>query len=590
MEEFKISYVFGFTPLQQYLVEFDKGRLQVLPFTWNSEKSCWYNMVDSLYKDENITSENWLHWTNQAQNWNSMCADCHSTNLKKEYNPKTKSYNTSWSEIDVSCEACHGAASKHIEWANLAEYARQDIENFGLEVKTSNVNNFEFVDQCARCHSRRTTFSDYYPSDASIYNHLSPNLPTEPNYFIDGQIKDEDYVYGSFTQSEMYMHDVQCNDCHNSHSCELLFEKNELCLQCHKAEDYDTPKHHFHKFSGEEGDSVVSESGVVFQVGEGAECINCHMHGRYFMGVDYRRDHSFRIPRPDLSEKIGTPNACVQCHAEENNEWAQSYIIKWYGESRKSQYGELFFRAQNGDTTSRVELKKIANNELYSSAIRATAIEYLGRFQQLDYKFLYNQLLNIDPKIRLSALRVIPLNSVENFEKVIPLLNDETLAVRMELANKLSGLEINQIPPEYQKAFVSAVEEYIKTLEYNSDFPMGKYSLGNIYYNLKQYEKAEGFYLAVLEQDKELYNVNINLAYLYNTTKQYSKADNCFSNYLEIFPEDGEILFAYGLFLSERGDYKNSLEYLKKAQKISPNNSRIEYNVRELEDFINREN
>jgi hypothetical protein len=271
-------------------------------------------MADSSYKDEVMTHENWLHWTNQAQNWNSMCAECHSTNLQKNYDYQTDSYHTTYSEIDVSCEACHGPGSNHVEWASLPEYSREKFINYGLEVKTSGIDHVAYVDNCVRCHSRKMSLGDFDHSTASIYDHSVPELPGKPSWFVDGQILDEDYVYASFLQSRMYERGVKCNDCHNVHSGKLLFEGNRLCLQCHTADVYDSYSHHHHKGAGEKGKAVVSESGVVFDVGSGTECINCHMHGRYYMGVDYRRDHSFRIPRPDLSIKHGTPNACNQCH------------------------------------------------------------------------------------------------------------------------------------------------------------------------------------------------------------------------------------------------------------------------------------
>ena len=38
MEEFEVAYTFGWEPLQQYLVKFPDGRLQVLPTCWDVEK------------------------------------------------------------------------------------------------------------------------------------------------------------------------------------------------------------------------------------------------------------------------------------------------------------------------------------------------------------------------------------------------------------------------------------------------------------------------------------------------------------------------------------------------------------------------
>jgi len=585
MKEFEIKYVFGYTPLQQYLVEFEGGRLQTLALTWNTEAGNWYYMPDSTYKDMSVDHTNWLHWTNQAQNWNSMCADCHSTNLKKGYDTNTDSYHTTWSEIDVSCEACHGPSSEHLKWANLAEYARKDFTNFGLTIKTSGIDNVQYVDNCVRCHSRRVALSDFDYHTQNIYNHTVPSLPMEQNWHIDGQIKDEDYVYASFTQSRMFMNDIQCNDCHNVHSGKLILDGNALCLQCHKASDYDTKTHTFHKGFGEKGEAVISDAGVKFEVGTGTECINCHMHGQNFMGVDYRRDHSFRIPRPDLSEKNGTPNACNQCHKDKTNNWSKTYIEKWFGISRPFQYGEAFTAANNQEDSADVQLIKIITDDLYPVSIRSAAFNYLSDTPEND-ELIKQALQNIEPSIRLAAINRMNVTTEEDLQKVLPLLYDETKAVRHEIANRLSYLDPNLIPKKYKDAYDEILTERFDILVYNSDFPGGKFNLANYYFTKKDYEKAEHYYLSSIEQDRELHIVEMNLANLYSVIGEPLKAEKILEEYVKDNMENGAALFNYGLILSENKKYEISLEYLIKASEFSPENGRIDYNVAMLYDFF----
>ncbi|NOR74613.1 MAG: hypothetical protein GQ525_05595 [Draconibacterium sp.] len=585
MKEYEVKYVFGYTPLQQYLVEFEGGRLQTLALTWNTLNENWYYMADSVYTGMGVTHTNWLHWTNQAQNWNSMCADCHSTNLQKGYDTNTDTYNTTWSEIDVSCEACHGPSSEHLKWANLAEYARKDFVNYGLTVKTSGIDNRQYVDNCVRCHSRRVALTDFNYQTKSIYNHTIPNLPVEPSWHIDGQIQDEDYVYASFTQSRMFMNDIQCNDCHNVHSGKLILDGNDLCLQCHKAEDYDTKTHTFHKGFGEDGEAVISDSGVLFEVGTGTECINCHMHGQKYMGVDYRRDHSFRIPRPDLSEKNGTPNACNQCHKNETNNWSKTYIEKWFGVSRPYQYGEAFSDANNGKDSADVQLEKIIDNDLYPISIRSAAFNYLSNSPE-NAELINQALQNLEPSIRLAALTQFSINSANDLTKLLPLLYDEIKAVRLEVVNMLSFLDPNLIPEKYKKIYREVLAERFEGLVYNSDFPGGKFNLANHYFVEKDYKKAEEYYLKSIEQDDELHIVEMNLANLYSTIGEPLKAEKVLEEYVRINPENGLALYNYGLILSENTKYEESLEYLIKASSFSPANSRIDYNVAMLYDFF----
>ena len=432
MSEFEIKYTFGIWPLQQYLVEFPGGRLQTLALTWDTISKTWYHMADAVYNGQSIDHTNWLHWTNQAQNWNGMCADCHSTNLVKGYDPETGNYQTTWSEISVGCEACHGPSSGHLEWAALPPMARPADNNTGLVTRTSEINNEQYVDLCARCHARRSTIDDFRHGYAELLDHVVPSLATEPNYYIDGQILEEDYVYGSFAQSKMYMNDVQCNDCHDVHSGRLILQGNDLCLQCHRADLYDTYDHHFHKYVGEEGQSVTSQFGDTYAVGDGASCINCHMPGRYYMGVDYRRDHSFRIPRPDLSERHGTPNACTYCHADKTNRWAADQMEKWYGKALKSNYGTLIATGIRSPDTSGHILSLILGDDLFPPHIKSTALAALYLPGDTIQRRLFEQkLTDPEPLLRHTAISHYDLDTPEDLQRILPLLNDPVRAVRV---------------------------------------------------------------------------------------------------------------------------------------------------------------
>ena len=250
MAEFEISHTFGWHPLQQYLIPFPGGKMQCLPIAWDVKQKKWFH----LYPDLKLDPEEWIYWTNQGQNWNSMCADCHSTELQKNYDPQTGKYDTVWAEINVGCESCHGAGSEHLAWAKLPEMARPKDD--GLLATTSGINNRQQVELCAPCHSRRSMLGDYTHKQQDLLNTEVPRLLEERLYYPDRQIKDEVYVYASFVQSKMYANDVRCSDCHNVHTIKLHQDGNGLCLQCHQASVYDSSTHHFHKQTGETGDPI----------------------------------------------------------------------------------------------------------------------------------------------------------------------------------------------------------------------------------------------------------------------------------------------------------------------------------------------
>ena len=227
MKDFEVTHTFGWYPLQQYLIPFPGGRLQCLPIAWDTQKKEWYD----LNPDNVINPGDWLYWTNAGQNWNGMCAECHSTNLKKNYDLNTDTYRTTWTDIDVGCEACHGPGSKHVEWAETPEMGRPRVDNYNLATRTSEITSGQLVSLCAPCHSRRAILGDYTHAEPDLLDSMLPSLITPELYFPDGQILEEVYVYGSFTQSKMYSRDVKCSDCHDSHSAKLVMEGNDLCLQ-----------------------------------------------------------------------------------------------------------------------------------------------------------------------------------------------------------------------------------------------------------------------------------------------------------------------------------------------------------------------
>jgi len=114
LHDYEVRYTFGVDPLQQYLIEFPDGRFQALSIAWDVEKKRWFH----LYPKQHVDSADELHWTRPSQNWNYMCADCHSTALRKNYDAGANRFRTQWSEISVGCEACHGPGSAHVAWAS----------------------------------------------------------------------------------------------------------------------------------------------------------------------------------------------------------------------------------------------------------------------------------------------------------------------------------------------------------------------------------------------------------------------------------------------------------------------------------------
>ena len=345
MTDFEVKYVFGVRPLQQYMVEIERpsdakpdevGRVQVLRISWDTSKQKWFHLDPPDVTDK-LEPDDPLHWTGITQNWNASCAACHSTDLKKNFNPLANNYHTTFSEIDVSCEACHGPGSYHVDLANRKSPFWDREQGFGL-VKLKTESNLPQIETCAPCHSRRTAIANDFRPGCNFDDYFATQTVMDRVYHHDGQIRDEDYVYGSFIQSKMYHNGIKCSDCHDVHSTKVKFSDNQLCTSCHQhpAGKYDTQNHHHH------------EPGT-----PGASCVECHMPSTTYMLLDARRDHSLRVPRPDMSVSLGTPNACTGCHIDEKK------LVDRKSEKPLTQYLDWIMAAEEGDDVVKAELERV---------------------------------------------------------------------------------------------------------------------------------------------------------------------------------------------------------------------------------------
>ena len=568
MEDYEIAYTFGFRPLQQYLIRFPGGRLQCLSIAWNVDKKRWYH----LYPDTNIPPGDWLHWTRAAQNWNGMCADCHSTNLRKGYDPQADAYNTRWSEIDVSCEACHGPASLHLDWARLPAMARPASEDYGLVISTRGMSSREQVELCAHCHSRRFTLHDYrHEPGTDLLDHLVPTTLEEGLYFPDGQIRDEVYEYASFVQSKMYRHGVRCTDCHDPHSNKRLAEDNSLCLRCHQGDQYNTRDHHFHKEIHEDKPSP------------GWLCKNCHMPQRAYMGIDFRADHSLRIPRPDLSLELGTPSACSQvgCHADKSPEWAADAFTKWYGRARRPHYGRILAWARAGRPETSADLVRLTQDRLYPAIVRATAVSLLHRYPGTEaQRAVARGLEDEESSVRRAALdRVDLLPPEERQRRLVQLLRDPVEGVRIQAARALAETPGRALAPTDESAFRAALSEYEASMRYQMDFASSGYNLGNTYAALGRPEEAERNYLASLRIDPLFVRTRVNYALLLSSLGRNPEAEAQLRAALEAEPDLAEAQYNLALLLMESDRLPEGVATLERVMARMPDFARGFYNL-----------
>jgi len=566
MAEFEVLYTFGIEPLQQYLVSFPGGRLQALSVAWDTEENRWFD----LYPESTFSPDDWLHWTRNGQNWNGMCAECHSTNLKKNYDAATSSFDTTWSEIDVSCEACHGPASLHLAWAEVDPAARPEIKDYGLVVNTGGLDSRQQVDLCAPCHSRRSEFGDYDHTQTHFLDAHLPSLLAEGTYHVDGQILEEDYVWGSFVQSKMYQSGVWCSDCHDAHSLALHKEGNDLCLQCHQAATYDAYEHHFHQKT------------VEGQPSDGALCVKCHMPEQPFMVIDDRADHSIRVPRPDLTRQLGVPNACGQsgCHDDQTVDWSVDAFTQWYGTARRPHFGTVLAAARSGDPDAVEGLILLAEDPLYPAIVRATALHALQAFPGPQaFGVVQRALADDEPLLRVTAVEVVAADGPEQMvELLAPLLFDSVRVVRLRTAARLNAVGREYFTHDQRQTLTKELDDFIDTMKASLDFAASGLTLGNLYEEQRDATQAERFYRTALEVDDLFFPAKVNLAILLSQQGRISESEQLLREVLEAYPDQYDSSYSLALLLVGEGRSDEALPYLARAAGGLPQRARVHYN------------
>jgi tetratricopeptide (TPR) repeat protein len=583
LEPFPVRYTFGVTPLQQYLIDLPGGRLQALSLSWDARPADaggqrWFH----LYPDQNIRHDDPLHWTGLQQNWNYMCADCHSTALRKNYDPTTQEYRTEWSEINVGCEACHGPASNHLAWADRrGEWQTFEAGAKGFRISYDERRGVSWpadpesgvprrsrpretdkeISACAQCHARRAQISEDYEPGRPIGDGYLIALLDDGLYWRDGQMRDEVFNHGSFLQSRMHGSGVTCSDCHEPHSGSLLAPGNAVCAQCHLSAKYDQPEHHRHDAAS-----------------AGARCVGCHMPPTTYMVVDPRHDHSMRVPRPDLSVSLGVPNACNVCHVGQEPEWAAQAVFEWLGRAPGGfqTFAADFDAWDRYLPDARTRLLRLLEDPAQPAIVRASALSRMARDPQPPIVDAAARALDdVDELVRRAAIDVLALTEPVVRARHLPrMTRDPVRAVRITAARALATIDVSV---EFREAVASALEEYVASQTYNLDRPEAHMNLGALYQELGQLDRAEAAYRAALDRYPAGVQARINLADLSRLRQDEAQAQQILREALKADPRAAATHYALGLSYVRSQQPRRALEHLGTAAKLAADEPRYTY-------------
>jgi predicted CXXCH cytochrome family protein len=565
-QTFTIAYTLGYEPLQQYLVDTGGGRLQALPFAWDTRDKKeggqrWFH----LYPDENVTPANSLFWTRPLQNWNHMCGDCHTTGFSKNFSDDRNVFESRWSEIGNGCESCHGAGSAHVD-ARRTTPATVDSQVHGLRNQTEQIN------QCGVCHSRRVRLREPSPHERGLDVMLQtwrPQLPQEGLYFADGQIRDEVFEIGSFLQSKMSVKGVTCTDCHDPHSSRLKAEGNALCTRCHLTETFDRTEHHFH------------EAGTA-----GAQCVSCHMPERTYMVIDPRRDHRFAVPRPDLSDRLGTPNACIGCHTNRTNAWAAEALRNRTDRNRQSHppaetWGTLAFEAAREKRSGAAILNALSAVPSAAASAPISRGAVLGSIRALTpdaLSALAAQQSAPDALIRLGAVQAAAtVPQPQRAQLLLGLLRDPTLAVRMEAASLLAATDRTLLSPEQRASLDAALGEYRAGLQRDADRAEALAGLAALQAAEGDVAAARASFAKALQRDDMSLTMLLNYADFHRSNGDDAAAEPVLMRAITLYPDAAAARYALGLLRVRQQRLPDAVRELEKAVHLSPDDSRYAY-------------
>jgi tetratricopeptide (TPR) repeat protein len=297
------------------------------------------------------------------------------------------------------------------------------------------------------------------------------------------------------------------------------------------------------------------------------------------MIVHARHDHSFRIPRPDLTAVLGTPNTCNDCHKDKTPQWAADAVVKWYGPGRRQEplFSEAFVAGRGHKPGAAPELAGVVNDLKQPGIVRATALdllkEYPGRIALAAFEL---GLGDPDPMVRRAALEGVEmLPPKERIPMAGPLLSDPVRAVRIEAVPLLAPVEGEL--GDRKAAFDAAVAEYLAVQRENGDQPSSFMNLGNFWSSRGDAVQAERDYREGIKLDPAFGPAYANLADLMRSTGRDKEAEATLRAGLRVAEGTAALHHALGLTLVRQKKTDEALRELALAVKEAPDDARYAY-------------
>ncbi len=611
VETTTIARVIGHDPLRQFLVPFPGGRLQTLEASFDPHSNDWFN----VYGNEDRRPGEWGHWTGRGMNWNNMCAACHNTRVRKNYDAATDSYRTTMAEKTVGCEACHGPLKAHVEWR------RAHTKTVARDPTVPALTPAQQQETCATCHARRMELTgDFVPGDSFNDHHVLSIVDASDAFYPDGQVREEDYEYAAFLGSHMGNAGIRCADCHPPHSAKTLFPGNLLCMRCHSqgggytnAPVINPVAHSFHKVDSLYGISNMVEALVQTRIAAGSpamssspmegerhasrspappvqgtpdlaglaardraavwasggECVNCHMPQTTYMQRHRRHDHGQTIPDPLLTKQYGIPNACNRCHADKSVDWTLEWTQKWYGDKMDRPYrrrAQVVAAAREGQAGARDGLLNMLTSDPnpYWQAVAAGLLAPWSADPPVAAA-LQTALTHSNALVRAQAVSAAPA-----MPALRKLLDDPVRAVRYAAAWAQRG----EIDPASEVG-----QELRAVLDYVADQPIGRMQQGAYFLARGDLPQAAAHYQKAVDWDPNAAPIRHDFAVVLSMQGRGAEAVHQLEAACRLDPGSGEFRYKLALAWNESGRPDLTVTNLREAVRLEPQHGRAWYNL-----------
>jgi tetratricopeptide (TPR) repeat protein len=564
-----------------FLVPLEQGKLQVAPLAYHVHKKIWYDATSSMVRHfSNGLTDEALDWTDRQLTFNTACHDCHISQLRKNYDPETDSYSTTWTEPGINCEVCHGPAEAHIKAAEEAAIKGEKLEDLKLLTFHGDLNALQRDATCAPCHAKMTPLSRDFTPGEMFFDHYDLISYEDPDFFVDGRDLGENYTQtGWMANPCANAQALECIHCHTS-SGRFRFkdEPNTACLPCH-AKRVDNILDHSHHAAK-----------------DNVSCVDCHMPMTAQAHM-HRSDHTFRPPSPAASLEFGSPNACNLCHnnpeaikgdfhghKKEEMEWANKYVVKWHGEDSGAgiiELGRIVQACRDGEWGKLDDILAYLDNPKCDQAAKVGILRLLNNCPDPTKWPAIRRLLDSESEwVRSAAAASLQYDeSPETTKKLLKAATDKYRTVRIRAAASLLTRNLSGYSEDERKAFDHAHTEYWESLIIWPDRWSTHYNQG-IYHDRKGEPE-----LALAAYDKSLELRNDVIQPMINASMVHARAGNSTNAYellkkaIKVEPENPMVNFNMALLDAEFGKLDEAENHLRTALKTDPQMAQAAYNL-----------